>query len=91
LLYPQIVKPYQLWEKAHITLCFLLGVHLEEFLFWTWLLQVIRSKQSKSWFKSVVSPERAVLGCTAAIDLTGADEGCDLEWSSISSFGAVES
>jgi len=87
LLYPQIVKPYQLWEKAHITLfhisyycltaawCFLLGVHLEEFLFWTWLLQIIRSKQSKSWFKSVVSPERAVLFCTAAINSTGADKG----------------
>jgi hypothetical protein len=59
--------------------CFLLGVHLEEFLFWTWLLQVIRSKQSKSWFKSVVSPEHAVSLYTATGISMDADEGYDME------------
>jgi len=76
----QIVKPYQLWSSNHITLfhvsyyclttawCFLLGVHLEEFLFWSWLLQVIRTQQSKSWFKSVYF-KLWCLGCVAGVGL----------------------
>ena len=76
----QIVKPYQLWTSTHVTLfhisyycltaawCFLLGVHLEEFLFWNWLLQVIRTQQSKSWFKSVYF-KLWCLGCIGGVGL----------------------
>ena len=77
---PQIVKPYQLWTPRHLTLFHisyyyltlawssLLGVHLEEFLFWSWLLQVIRTQQSKSWFKSVYF-KLWVVGCVGGVGL----------------------
>lgn len=65
LLRSQRIKPYQMWSPHNLLLfktsyflsalgwSMLIAVHLEEFLFWTWLLQVIHAQHSKTWFRSV--------------------------------------